>query len=112
MPDNIREAVSVVLELLVKSKFEQLEKLTHGVCLSAKEIRAIIHTYGRTLISPPPAAFDLMNASKVRDSKPPQWSITMPLWTLEEGRSDLSIELTLLEKEEGYKIELDDLHVL
>ena len=36
----------------------------------------------------------------------------MPLWTKEEGRSDLSIEVTVIKETSGFKIELDDIHVL
>ena len=36
----------------------------------------------------------------------------MNLWTAEEKRSDLSLELTLTEIEGGHVIELDDIHVL
>lgn len=36
----------------------------------------------------------------------------MPLWTIEEGRSDLSLELTLVENDKTISIELDDIHVL
>jgi len=36
----------------------------------------------------------------------------MSLWTAEEGRSDLSLELTITESGNGYLIEVDDIHVL
>jgi hypothetical protein len=36
----------------------------------------------------------------------------MSLWTVEEGRSDLSLELTVAESGDGYLIEVDDIHVL
>jgi hypothetical protein len=36
----------------------------------------------------------------------------MPLWTREEGRSDLSIAITVIADGEGFRIELDDIHVL
>ena len=44
--------------------------------------------------------------------KPPRWSVRMDLWTAEEGRSDLSLELTIIESGRGYTVELDDIHVL
>jgi hypothetical protein len=36
----------------------------------------------------------------------------MPLWTREEGRSDLSVEITLIAQNGDFRIELDDIHVL
>jgi hypothetical protein len=53
-----------------------------------------------------------MEVAAVREVKPPRWSIIMPLWTAEEGRSDLSLELTLVENGETTNVELDDIHVL
>jgi hypothetical protein len=53
-----------------------------------------------------------MNAVEVKNAQPKKWSIAMPLWTHEEGRSDLTMEMTIIEKANGFAIELDDLHVL
>ena len=112
MPDQLHEAVSVIHNLLVRAEYAQLEKLTGGVRLHAEEIKKAVIDYGRILITPPISAFELMDVIKVRNAEPPKWTITMPLWTQEEGRSDLSMELTITEQKDGYKIELDDLHVL
>jgi hypothetical protein len=112
MPDQLHEAVSAALKLLVSGEYAQLERLTGGIRLNAEEIRKAVTDYGRVLITPPDSAFELMDVIKVKNAEPSQWSITMPLWTQEEGRSDLSMELTVIEQKDGYKIELDDLHVL
>ena len=83
-----------------------------GQRLSAQDMAQAISDYGRRLVVPPDDAFKLMDVVEVRNVKPPQWSVNMPLWTQEEGRSDLSIGVTLISYEEGFKIELDDIHVL
>jgi hypothetical protein len=36
----------------------------------------------------------------------------VPLWTAEEGRSDLSLELSAIPIDGGHRFEIDDLHVL
>jgi hypothetical protein len=39
--------------------------------------------------------------------------VAAPLWTAEEGRSDLTLELRLIEfAPEAYEVEIEDLHVL
>jgi hypothetical protein len=43
---------------------------------------------------------------------PPTWSVRCDLWTVEEGRSDLSLELTVVAAPLGPTIEVDNLHVL
>lgn len=35
-----------------------------------------------------------------------------PLWTREEGRSDLTLSVTAIKQGETYTVEVDDLHVL
>jgi len=71
-----------------------------------------VSDYGRKLVLPPDDAFQLMNLVEVGNAQPRKWSITMPLWTREEGRSDLSISVTLIADKKGFAIELDDIHVL
>jgi hypothetical protein len=61
---------------------------------------------------PPGESFKQMDIIEVKDAVPAQWSVRFHLWTYEEGRSDLSLELTLIEQGEGYIIELDGIHVL
>lgn len=112
MNERLKESVRQVIELLVAGKYAELETRTNGNRLNSQEMAKAIADYGRELISPPNDAFGLMDVVEVRNAQPPQWSITMPLWTLEEGRSDLSIGVTLIAEEKGFRIELDDIHVL
>jgi hypothetical protein len=112
MNEQLKESVRQVIALLVAGKYTELETLTHGVRLSAKEIATAVSDYGRKLTLPPESGFGEMNAVEVKNAQPKKWSIAMPLWTHEEGRSDLTMEMTIIEKANGFAIELDDLHVL
>ena len=112
MNERLREPVAQVLGLLAQKKYAELARLTNEVRLSAQEIAQAVADYGRTLVEPPEDAFSLLDALQVRGAQPPRWSITMPVWTREEGRSDLSVELTVTDFGNGFSIELDDLHVL
>jgi hypothetical protein len=112
MNEKLKAPVREITELLVQGKYSEAETLTHGARLSAAEMATAIAEYGRHLVSLPNPAFGLMNVVEVRNVKPPRWSVVMPLWTREEGRSDLSLELTITEMETGFAIELNDIHVL
>jgi hypothetical protein len=49
---------------------------------------------------------------EVENSNPKEWSVVAPIYTSEEGCSDLSIELSLIENgKEIYKSELDNIRV-
>ena len=108
----LKNIVAHLVELLSKGDYCEVETLTSGIRLPKDQIEAAIEQYGRTLAFPPEEAFDLMDIVEIRDAFPPAWSVTMPLWTVEEGRSDLSLELTIINEPSGPRIELDDIHVL
>ena len=106
------ESVQKILALLVEGDYEQIERITQGIRISALDIKRAVTDYGRTLVAPPIESILLWEFVAVRGAYPPRWIATVPLWTLEEGRSDLSVALTLIEESFGVRIEVDDLHVL
>ena len=53
-----------------------------------------------------------MDVIEVKNAQPRRWSIAMPLWTQEEGRSDLTLEITVIEQQNDFLVELDDIHIL
>ena len=101
-----------VMELLAQRDYYGLEALTGGVRLSANEIEQAIRDYGRTVVLPPLAGQDLLDAIEVITAKSETWSVIMPFWTAEEGRSDLSVEMTIVIQDGEATIELDGIHVL
>jgi hypothetical protein len=110
--DELRDVTRRVVHLLSSRDYHALEALSHGERLSASEMAAAVAEYGRTLVDPPPNAFDLLEAIPIATAQPPAWAITMPLWTEEEGRSDLTLEMTVIKENGGMRVEIDDLHVL
>lgn len=113
MNDKIIRTLRYVVTLLVKEQYEELEKLTMGIRLQANHIKSAIQEYGRTLIMPPDSTYDKLDIIEIEGVKPVKWSVTFDLWTMEEGRSDLSLELTLINSDsELLGVELDNIHVL
>jgi hypothetical protein len=81
--------------------------------LSPQEVEAAICAYGRTIIPLPTEAYRFFDVVAVRDSSPARWSVVAPLWTEQEGRSDLSFEITVEDVAgRDYAVEIEDLHVL
>ena len=110
--EHLKEPVRQVIALLVAGKYAELETVTHGIRLKAKDMATAVAEYGKKLIQPPDDGFGLMNVVEVKNGCQRRWSIAMPLWTQEEGRSDLTLEMTVIEQQNDFAIELDDLHVL
>lgn len=104
-------AVLRVVEELSHGEYDAL--LSHVTSLlSAEDLHRTIQEYGRTLASPPDGIYDSLDAVAVKSARVPTWSVWVPLWTKEEGRSDLTLEMTIIEEDGQLTIELDDLHVL
>ena len=112
----------MVLDIVKPSLLEFMNLLVHeqydaaiGHCghsrLTSRDVRFVIEQYGRHLILPPPELWHTLDAVQVRGATSPTWSVRVPCWTIEEGRSDLEFEMTILISSGIATIELDDLRV-
>jgi hypothetical protein len=110
---RLRQTIARLMELLARRDYTAFCGSARRSRLTPQEVDAAIRGYGRTIIAPPAEAFRLLDVVAVTDSVPPRWSVVVPLWTEQEGRSDLSLEITV-EDVGGpdYAIEIEDLHVL
>jgi hypothetical protein len=110
---SIQQHVHRVYDLLVEGHYTELERLTRGVRLSAAEIEMAVSSYPFTLKPWPiqqPIPIDVI---EVENAERRSWSIRAPAFTLEEGRSDLSLELTLMDAgSHRFAVQFDDIHVL
>ncbi len=98
---------------LAAREYQLIEMLSGGARLSAKQLEIAVREYGRTIVSMPDDAVSLINYIAIRNSNPPTWSVRAPVFTFEEGCSDLTLELTLTESESGQiRVQCDGLHVL
>jgi hypothetical protein len=106
----IEQTVRHIYSLLLSKKYDELVQLTNGVRMSSNEIQESISEYGCQLVSYPDNL--VLDIVEVENSNPKEWSVVAPIYTSEEGCSDLSIELSLIENgKEIYKSELDNIRV-
>ena len=114
MDDPLARALCVrrIVSLLVTGNYQELEQLSHGVRLDAVSIKRAVADYGRTLVEPPGDA-QFLEWYPISNSSPPAWSVDVTLFSAQEGRSDLTLTLTLTQHgPEKYHVEIEDLHVL
>ncbi len=78
--------------------------------LTEQELRQAIADYGRTLTAIP-TSLDGLDVYPI-DGAPGHFSIDLPLWTVEEGRSDLTLSASVVERDGSVLVSIDDLHVL
>ena len=113
MDPHIRAAVEDIYGHLVGREYDALARLTKGVRLSAAEIERAVRDYRFTIVAWPQAGDLPIDVVEINDASPRAWSVRATAYTLEEGRSDLTLEMTLFEVEAGqFRVELDNLHVL
>ena len=105
------DPIRALVETLVKGHFAQLERDGRSGRLSSHELQEALQAYGRTLITLPDEAFRLAEVYPVKGQNA-TWAVDVPLWTAEEGRSDLTLSLTVSNRQEGVQLEIDDLHTL
>jgi hypothetical protein len=111
---KMRDTVHQVVGMLVAGDYAGLEAVSRGRRLTAEQLRQAVEEYGRELRMPPEPVFDnIEDVIELEDATRRAWSVLVDLWTVEEGRSDLTLELVLTETGgEQYDIQIWDLHVL
>src|SRR5258706_2479284 len=111
--DALESAVKEVLDLLASDQYEAVEKLTHRRRLNADQIESAISSYGRRAVAPGDGWWGLVEVTPIDVGDAPAFHVAAPLWTQEEGRSDLTIEMRLIESGSGlYDVEILNIHVL
>ena len=112
-PAKLRGTVGALTDHLARGDYEGLCRLARTSRIREAELERVVREYGRHLVPLPLAAFQEVDVVSVADSYPQRWSVVVPLWSKEEGRSDLSLELTVEDSQEPeYRVDIDDLHVL
>jgi hypothetical protein len=105
--------IGELIDLLAKGDYVALLRRAPHSRLNAEQLAAAVEAYGGQIVPLPPSGYRLINSLPVSGSIPPAWSIVVPLFTKEEGRSDLSMELTVAQAQDGGCVaQIDDVHVL
>jgi hypothetical protein len=114
VPVTKEEVVDCVLPLLLC-----LERLDYagaiGCCMSSRlgsvELARAVGASGKTVCRPPVSIVDVVDMVRIEGGGD-RWSVVVPLWTEEEGRSDLSLEGVVERVGGRLVLHLDDVHVL
>lgn len=110
--DTVRTATRKVSNLISDGQYAGAVQACSSSRLTDADIAGIIRDYGRTFVRLPLEFSEYLDVVAIESRSRPTWSIRAPLWTLEEGRSDLTLELTVTDEADGPSIELDDLKVI
>jgi hypothetical protein len=100
-----------LIEDLAARRYAEIAADGRAGRLTEAELRTAVEQYGRTLV-PLPADGEVLVDVYKQPSPPDAVTLDVPLWTREEGRSDLTLSVTATKQGETYTVEVDDLHVL
>jgi hypothetical protein len=109
-PDLLRVVRDLVADLAA-GRFMKVVTDGRAGRLSAAELESAIREYGRTLVPLPDEALNRIDVFP-RDLDLNRASLDVPLWTAEEGLSDLTLQLDAMRDGAMYRIEITTLHVL
>jgi hypothetical protein len=110
---KLERSVTRLLTLLARCDYGALKRLDRVDRLSEESLAQAVADYGRTIVLPPSYPADIIDIVPVAGASPRAWCVNVPIWTEEEGRSDLTLSVTLVDSaDQLYGVELDDLHVL
>ncbi len=113
VPAQFRPALAAVVERLVAGDYQGLKR--DGIDPDpAADLSLWIRNYGLTgaTIAPLPEEARASADAVPITGRPGEWAVVLPLWTQEEGMSDLSMEATVCESPGGISIIVNDIHVL
>ena len=99
--DSVEAGVREVMMLLAQRRYDELARFIQGPPLTAADIARTIQDYGKTVVPCPEPIDAVLDIVEVKETAHPTWSVIVPVYTREEGRSDLSVELTIVELNEG-----------
>ncbi|KYF59259.1 hypothetical protein BE08_26980 [Sorangium cellulosum] len=111
MNDELRSEISRLIADLSAGRYAEIAADGRTGRLSAEELRTAVEQYGRTLLLLPDGAWDSVDECPQVDA-PNTVAVDVPLWTKEEGRSDLTLSLTATKQADRWILQVDDLHVL
>jgi hypothetical protein len=108
---QVRSVVIDLLVLLADGDYESVMERCGYSLMDGDELQAAVADYGRKVVAPP-ADYAFLRACELKARAVPTWHVEADLWTEEEGRSDLTLEMTIEFEASGPVIGINNLHVL
>lgn len=113
VPLQLRPVLRELVHELVVGNFAGLEADGRAGRVRAEDLRLVIARYGRVLGELPEHAFDPRFAGAIPlGGDEAAWAVDVALWTVEEGRSDLTLQTTVWATSRGILARIEDLQVM
>ena len=108
---QVRSIVIDLLVLLADGDYESIMERCGYSLLDDDDLRTTVAEYGHKIIAPP-ADYPFLRACELKARAIPTWHVEADVWTEEDGRSDLTLEMMVEFEPDGPVIGINNLHVL
>jgi len=109
IPPATRNALKALVHDLITGNFDAIE--ADGRCgqTTGPDLARVLRQYRKTFVDLPDEAFVQARGS---DNLDDSLYIDLPLWTIEEGRSDLQLQVVVKQATSNPQVTITDLRVL
>jgi hypothetical protein len=107
---DLRDVIQLLVEDIAAGRYHLLEADGRIGRLRAEHLQEVVANYGRTIVSLPDVGWGLVDEYPI-DGHPNEVSLDIPLWTTEEGRSDLTLSVSCRRYGQTVSVAIDDLRV-
>jgi hypothetical protein len=108
--DLFKENIINLVNDLSDKSYKIIEYRKENGRVNINDLENTVKNYNKEIIPLPETAFDIAQIYKIKGED--RIDIYLPLWTKEEGRSDLTLSLSCFVKNNIKIIEINDLEVL
>lgn len=112
--EKIERTAKRILELLSMQRYDELALLTRNN-YPVEDIQFAMEAYDATACEPPASFGTSIDVIEIEGSTPVSWRVIFPVWTIEEGQSDLSVNITCISDpsaSETFEFDLNGIYVL
>lgn len=110
LPDTVRAELRCLVRDLAAGRYDDIVATGRGGRLTAAELKQAVTRYHVHLADLPDQAFELAHVYQIGGQ--PVYAVDLPLWTVEEGQSDLTLQVTVTFTTDRAVVSIDDLHVM
>ena len=112
VPPELQEQLRLTVSRLARGEYEALVEEGVFSGITSDELRAAVEQerYWATIVEPPPDAYRELTMSRLDDGS--GWWFDAPVWTAEDGASDLSLIGEFIKTATGVRLFVSDMDVL
>lgn len=108
LPPDAQTRIEATIDAVSAGDYAGALSVVDASRCSGVHLKSVVDQYGRTLTSSRDTNWDIVAFAP---PAPEGWSVYAPLWSVEEGLSDLQLRFSVVRQDGRCHVTLDDLRV-